>query len=113
MSTDKIVQEIYGDTIRMLDDGFQYEDFVVTLGIIMRICQLREDLRGRGPQKKEIAISVFKLFATESGLLTAAQAQAASTFLLVTVPSLIDTLKSISKDIAEAAAGSKKWRCCC
>ena len=54
--TDPIVNELYEDTIKMVSDGFQPNDFILTIGIIMRLCQLRQDLNGKGSQKKEIAI---------------------------------------------------------
>ena len=111
--TDAVVKEIYADTLNIVSDGFQYTDFVLTLGIIMRLCQLRQDLKGKGPQKKEIVLSVFKMFATESGLLSGKEAEMAGTFILTTLPSLIDTLKSISKDIADAAVQTKKRLCWC
>ena len=110
--TDTIVKEIYEDTINIVRDGFQYHDFILTLGIIMRLCQLRKDLKGKGPQKKEIALTVFKLFVTESGLLSDSEAEVAGTFILTTLPSLIDTLKSISKDIADSMVNTKKRLCC-
>jgi len=110
--TDTIVKEIYEDTLNIVRDGFQYADFISTLGIIMRLCQLRQDLKGKGPQKKDIAMTVFKLFVTESGLLSDSEAETAGTFILTTLPNLIDTLKSISKDIADAAVQAKK-QCCC
>ena len=111
--TDPIVNELYEDTIKMVSDGFQPNDFILTIGIIMRLCQLRQDLRGKGPQKKEIAMSVFKLFVTKSGLLSDGEAEMAGTFILTTLPSLIDTLKTISKDIASAVSGTKNRFCCC
>ena len=79
----------------------------------MRLCQLRQDLKGKGSQKKEIAMGVFKLFVTESGLLTDSEAEMAGTFILTTLPTLIDTLKNISKDIAAAVSGTKNRLCCC
>ena len=108
--TDAVIKEIYADTLNIVSDGSQYTDFVLTLGIIMRLCQLRQDLKGKGPQKKEIVLSVFKMFATESGLLSDKEAEMAGTFMLTTLPNLIDTLKNISKDIAAAVVVPTK--CC-
>ena len=106
------MQEIYDDTLHMIRDGFQYNDFIVTIGIIMRLCQLRQDLKGKGAQKKSIAMAVFKLVVTESGLLSDSEAETAGTFILTTLPSLIDTLKSVSRDIADATFQAKKRVCC-
>ena len=111
--TDTIIKEIYEDTLNIVRDGFQYNDFILTIGIIMRLCQHRQDLKGKGPQKKEIALGVFKLFVTESGLLSDSEAEAAGTFILSTLPNLIDTLKNISKDIADAALQTKNRLCWC
>lgn len=108
---DTVVKEIYEDTLDIVRDGFQYTDFILTLGIIMRLCQLRQDLKGKGAQKKSVAMAVFKLFATESGLLSDSEAEMAGTFVLTTLPTLIDTLKSISNDIA-ATIHAKKRICC-
>ena len=110
--TNIIVNEIYEDTIKMVRDGFQPNDFILTIGIIMRLCQLRQDLNGKGSQKKEIAMGVFKLIVTESGLLSDSEAEMAGAFILTTLPSLIDTLKTISKDIASAMSGTKNRLCC-
>ena len=68
--SDAVVNEIYEDALDIIRDGFQPNDFILTIGIIMRLCQLRQDLRGKGPKKKEIAMNVFKLFVTKSGLLS-------------------------------------------
>ena len=108
--TERVVKEIYADTLNIVSDGFQYNDFILTIGIIMRLCQLRQDLKGKGPQKKEIVLSVFKMFATESGLLSDKEAEMDGTFMLTTLPNLIDTLKNISKDIAAAVVVPTK--CC-
>ena len=108
--TERVVKEIYADTLNIVSDGFQYNDFILTIGIIMRLCQLRQDLKGKGPQKKEIVMRVFKMFATESGLLSDKEAEMAGTFMLTTLPNLIDTLKNISKDIAAAVVVPTK--CC-
>jgi len=108
--TERVVKEIYADTLNIVSDGFQYNDFILTIGIIMRLCQLRQDLKGKGPQKKEIVLIVFKMFATESGLLSDKEAEMAGTFMLTTLPNLIDTLKNISKDIAAAVVVPTK--CC-
>ena len=110
--SDTIVREIYEDALSIVRDGFQYNDFILTIGIIMRLCQLRQDLKGKGSQKKKIAISVFKLFAAESGLLSASEAEMAATFIVTTLPTLIDTLKTISKDIASTMIVTKKRLCC-
>jgi len=110
--TDTIVSEIYEDALRIVRDGFQYNDFILTIGIIMRLCQLRQDLKGKGSQKKEIAMSVFKLLVTESGLLSDSEAEIAGTFIITTLPTLIDTLKTISKDIASTMIDTKKVLCC-
>ena len=114
-SQDAVINEIYQETLAMVQDGFQPSDFVLTIGIIMKVCQLRQDLKGKGSQKKKIAIAVFKLIVTESGLLDAEQAELAGTFILTTLPSLIDTLKTISKEIAEASRSccptGCKWFC--
>ena len=111
--SDTVVNEIYEDALDIIRDGFQPNDFILTIGIIMRLCQLRQDLRGKGPKKKEIAMNVFKLFVTKSGLLSDSEAEMAGTFILTTLPTLIDTLKTISKDIASAVSGTKKHLCCC
>ena len=110
--SDTIVSEIYEDAISIVRDGFQYNDFILTIGVIMRLCQLRQDLKGKGSEKKKIVISVFKLFATESGLLSASEAEMAATFVVTTLPTLIDTLKTISKDIASTMIVTKKRLCC-
>jgi len=110
--TDAVVKEIYKDTLDIVRDGFQYNDFILTLGIIMRLCQLRQDLKGKGAEKKSIVMTVFKLFVTESGLLSDSEADTAGTFILTTLPNLIDTLKSISRDIADATIQAKKRFCC-
>jgi len=110
--TDAVVKEIYKDTLDIVRDGFQYNDFILTLGIIMRLCQLRQDLKGKGAKKKSIVMTVFKLFVTESGLLSDSEADMAGTFILTTLPNLIDTLKSISRDIADATLQAKKRFCC-
>ena len=110
--SDAVVNEIYEDALDIIRDGFQPNDFILTIGIIMRLCQLRQDLKGKGAQKKEIATSVFKLFVTKSGLLSASEAEMAATFILTTLPSLIDTLKTISKDIAEGMSDTKTRLCC-
>ncbi len=112
MRTESVVQEIYDETLEMIRDGFQYSDFIVTVGIIMRLCQLRHDLKGKGAQKKSVALAVFKLIVTESGLLSDSEAEKAGTFLLTTLPALIDTLKSISREIADATLQAKKRVCC-
>ena len=111
--TDTIIKEIYEDTLNIVRDGFQYNDFILTLGIIMRLCQLRQDLKGKGAEKKSNVMTVFKQFVTESGLLSDSEAEMAGTFILTTLPSLIDTLKTISKDIASAVSGTKNRFCCC
>ena len=112
MTTDAVVKEIYEDTLDIVRDGFQYTDFISVIGIIMRLCQLRHDLKGQGAKKKSVAMAVFKLFATESGLLSDSEAEMAGTFVLPTLPTLIDTLKSISNDIAAATLHAKKRVCC-
>ena len=57
-------------------------------------------------------MAVFKLIVTESGLLSDSEAEKAGTFLLTTLPALIDTLKSISREIADATLQAKKRVCC-
>ena len=115
MNNDQVIQEIYEEALAIVRDGFQYTDFVGTLGIIMRLCQLRQDLKGKGAEKKSVAMAVFKLIATESGILTPDEAEMAGTFMVTTLPSLIDTLKSIARDIAQAtgAHAQKGLRWCC
>lgn len=111
MSIEREIQSIYSQVLVIVDDGFQFDDFISIVGIIMKLVQAHEEWKGQGKTKKEVAVAVFQLYATESGMLTEDQALTAATFLLSTLPSLIDTLKSLARQIAKAGR-KRRFGCC-
>ncbi len=103
-----LVRGIYQEVHNIFADGFQVPDLLSLLAVVMRIIQEKPELRGRGSIKKEVAILVFEMVLKESGFFTAEQSREASRFLVNSLPTLIDTLKSLGKSIQKK---SKKWCC--
>ena len=99
MSIEREIKSIYSQVISIVSDGFQFDDFISIAGIIMKLVQANEQWKGRGKTKKQVAVAVFQLYATESGFLNEDQALSAATFLLSTTPSLIDTLNILAWQI--------------
>ena len=102
------VRGIYEEVHTIFADGFQAPDLLSLLAVTMKIIQHKPEMRGRGSIKKEVAILVFEMVLKESGFFNAEQSKEASRFLVNSLPTLVDTLKSLGKSIQKK---SKKWCC--
>ena len=102
------IKNILEQTTEIFADGFQVLDLIYLAAVIMRIIQLKGDLKGKGAVKKQIAIVVFTRFIQGTNLFTPEQSQEAAEFLVNSLPDVIDTLKTLSKSLQEK---TKKWCC--
>ncbi len=105
MEQSAFVRSVYQEVYSIFADGFQAPDLIALTGVIMRILQAKPHLKGKGSAKKEAAIAVFSLFLHESGLFGEEESIQASRFIVSSLPTLIDTIKELSKDF--------KKRVCC
>ena len=108
MAESIFVREISNEVRSVFADGFQIPDLLSILGVVMRVIQHKPEMKGKGALKKEVAILVFEMLLKETGWFTGEQAEEASRFLVYSLPTLIDSLKKISKSIR-----TKKKRCWC
>ena len=107
--TDHEIKEVFAEAVAVFSDGFQAHDLIAIGGIIMRIVQMKEDFKGKGSLKKKIVLLVFEKIIVETGLFREAQAVEATKFLVGSLPTLIDEIKSISRTLAQKTS---RWCCC-
>ncbi len=103
------VSSVLKETHDLFADGFQLVDLLGLTAVIMKLLQMRKHLKGHGKLKKEIALLVFEKFIQSTDLFTPEQSKEASAFLVQGLPSVIDTMKELSKSIGAAA----KFQCWC
>ena len=112
----RTIHEVFIEAVKSFRDGVDLGDFVLVTGLLMRIVQRRPDLKGSGTVKKEIVIGVFALLIEESRLFTTEQADDAAVFLADVLPTLVNVLKTIAVELADAigdiATGEASVTCC-
>ena len=103
------VSSVLKETHDLFADGFQLLDLLGLTAVIMKLIQMREHLKGHGKLKKEIALLVFEKFIYSTDLFTPEQAKEASAFLVQGLPTVIDSMKYLSKSIGASA----RFKCWC
>ena len=108
---DKIAELVLKKTIGKISDRkISPDDFVNITGVIVETLQEKTTgMSGRGLAKKEVAIEVFKLLLQQGDFLTDKDSQAAAEFIWAVMPLLVDTLKKISRSIANEMEGCGCW----
>lgn len=105
-----MISDIIEEIEEIVGDGIQWRTDLISLtGLIMRLVQSKKELKGKGVQKKRAVEMVLQAL-LEKSFFNEEQAILVSTFILDTMPLVIDTLKGLARSIAEVSG--VKTKCC-
>ena len=98
-----MISDLVEEILEIVGDGIQWKiDLVSLTGLIMRLVQQKRELKGKGPQKKR-AVEMILQALLEKSFFNEEQSILVSTFILDTMPLVIDTLKGLARSISDSA----------
>lgn len=106
--------EIVSELVRIIqdefEDGFQLKDVFTITAKLVSLLQLRRELRHLGSVKKDILLMVFRQLVSES-VMSDEDTERVADFILNALPTLIDSLKSLGREIANDWRREGCWPC--